>query len=79
MPVIAIETLGKQGQTVHFSASSRKRSLGTQNASKGQGLDAKPKYKHIYTDKTTLKCDKEFDGKGAGARSEKEKRGGEDG
>jgi len=33
----------------------------------------------IYTDKTTLKCDKEFDGKGAGARREKEKRGGEDG
>ena len=31
------------------------------------------------TDKTTLKCDKEFDGKRAGARREKEKRGGEDG
>ena len=31
------------------------------------------------TDKTTLKCDKEFDGKGVGAQREKEKRGGEDG
>jgi len=34
---------------------------------------------HMNTDKTTLKCDKEFGGKGAGARREKEKRGGEDG
>ena len=34
---------------------------------------------YIYTDKTTLKCDKEFDGKGVGAQREKEKRGGEDG
>ena len=32
-----------------------------------------------HTDKTTLKCDKEFDGKGVGAQREKEKRGGEDG
>ena len=36
-------------------------------------------YTYIYTDKTTLKCDKEFDGKGFGAQREKEKRGGEDG
>ena len=28
-----------------------------------------------HTDKTTLKCDKEFDKKGVGARREKEKRG----
>ena len=34
---------------------------------------------YTYTDKTTLKCDKEFDGKGAGDRRVKEKRGGEDG
>ena len=33
----------------------------------------------LYTDKTTLKGDKEFDGKGAGARREQEKRGGDDG
>ena len=33
----------------------------------------------VYTDKTTLKCDKEFDGKGVGAQREKEKRGWEDG
>jgi len=31
------------------------------------------------TDETTLKCDKEFDGMGAGARREKGKRGSEDG
>jgi len=37
------------------------------------------RYIYIYTDKTTLKCDKEFDGKGVGAGREKEKRGGEDG
>ena len=35
--------------------------------------------KTICTDKTTLKCDKEFDGKGGGAQKEKEKRRGEDG